>query len=114
MTFIIGTPHVDGAGYYRNDDTPSGGKKAEADIRTCKHCQAIIKLQEWKEDGGFCRRCDAPICNLCATRMLTFGCEPFLRELEKQASDQMRFIQFAKLAGLEAPLPPDITEPKED
>jgi hypothetical protein len=57
---IIGTPHTKGAGYYKNDDTASGGKKSEADIRTCTHCQAVIKMQAWKEDGGFCGKCMGP------------------------------------------------------
>lgn len=103
MTFIIGTPHTHNAGYFRNDDTPSGGKKAEADIQTCTHCQGIIKMQAWKDDGGFCSRCHAPICGPCADRMLTYGCEPYLKQLEKLLEREHRVTSFAKLAGLNLP-----------
>lgn len=97
---IIGTPHTKGAGYYKNDDTASGGKKSEADIRTCTHCQAVIKMQEWKEDGGFCGKCMAPICSFCADKMQTRGCEPFMQQLEKLVDANYRFRQIRKLAGL--------------
>ena len=105
MTFIIGTPHTKGAGYYNNNDTPSGGKLTEADVRTCLHCQAIILLQKWKEDGGWCGRCNAPICGPCADRMEFFGCEPFIAQIEKEFNTSEKLFAFRKLAGLDPPAP---------
>ena len=65
MTFIIGTPHSKGAGYFMNDDRPADGTLDEADIRTCPHCQAIIKMQEWRKQTtqGFCTKRMQPTCN---------------------------------------------------
>jgi hypothetical protein len=94
MTFIIGTPHAHNAGYYRNDDRCAGGKLSEADIQTCTHCQAIIKMQEWRENGAWCSRCNAPICLFCAKRALTFGCEPFVKKLEQQLKQIGRLNQL--------------------
>jgi len=109
MTFIIGTPHTHQAGYYRNDDRNSGGKLAEADIKTCTHCQAVIKMQEWKAEGAWCAKCEAPVCggtNQCAKDTATFGCVPFFKKIEQYAEEQMRFAQFSKLAGLNQPVSP--------
>ncbi len=98
---FIGTPHTSGSGYYCNDDTPSGGTKSEADIQTCTHCQKVIKLQDWKDDGGFCGRCMKPICGPCADRMLTYGCEPFIKQIESALESEYRRKQFRKVAGLD-------------
>jgi hypothetical protein len=112
VTFIIGTPYARNAGYFMNDDTASGGQRVEADIRTCTHCQAIIKMQEWKriEDGkmagGWCSRCMAPICGPCATKALTHGCTPFVELLEKSLAMDSKLAAYRKLAGLEPPEPP--------
>lgn len=100
MGFIIGTPHTHNSGYYKNDDTASGGRKTEADIQTCSHCQAIIKMQDWKEDGGWCGRCMKPICGPCADRMLTRGCEPFTKQIEEAMNRDYHRRQFRKFAGL--------------
>lgn len=97
---IITTPHTRGAGYYANDDRASGGIKSEADIRTCPHCQAVIKMQEWKADATWCMQCAAPVCGPCATRMLTKGCEPFIAKIEQALEADYRRRQFRKLAGL--------------
>lgn len=91
-----------------NDNRASGGKLLECDIRTCPHCQAVIKLSTWKaSDGnnGWCMRCNAPICGLCADKMLTEGCKPFMEQIDKLISDEYRKSQFRKLAGLEPELP---------
>lgn len=101
MTFIIGTPHTHNSGYYRNDDTPSGGSLSEADIQTCTHCQKILKMNLWKEDGGFCGRCMAPICGTCADKMLTNGCEPFIKQIEQSLESDYKKKQFRKIAGLD-------------
>jgi len=80
----IGTAYTKGAGYFVNDDRPSGGQKVEDDVRTCPHCQAVILMRKWAAFGGFCRQCNAPVCGVCGKRMEVFGCEPFLRTIEKQ------------------------------
>jgi hypothetical protein len=85
------TPYTKGAGYLLNN---KNDKKQEADIRTCTHCQAIIKMQEWKEEGAWCHKCFAPICSKCGKRAETFGCEPFLKKIERQAELMMRFQKF--------------------
>lgn len=77
MAFVIGTPHARGAGYYRSDNRGSGGRFLEANFHTCAHCQKGMVISAWKEDGGWCGKCSKPICNTCADRMLTKGCEPF-------------------------------------
>lgn len=84
MTFLIGTPHAKGAGYYCNDDTPSGGQRVEDDVQSCKHCQAVVLMRQWREHGGFCRQCNAPVCGYCSDRMAQYGCEPFLRKIEAE------------------------------
>lgn len=99
----IGTPYTRGAGYFVNNIGLA--RKQEADVRTCTHCQAVILMQKWKDDGGFCGRCMAPICGICADRMLTYGCEPFLKKLEQGMEARYRMVQFSKLAGLDTPPP---------
>jgi hypothetical protein len=99
MTFGIGTPYTKGAGYFVNDKELRS--RQEADIRTCSHCQTVIKMQEWKDDGAFCGKCMAPICGPCGTRAMTFGCESFLKKIEQYAESQMRFEKL----GVDEPVP---------
>ncbi len=108
MSVIIGTPHTKGAGYFLNDRNLSD--RQEADIRTCTHCQAVIKMQEWKQDGAWCGKCMAPICGSgrCAEETAKFGCVPFLKKIEQHAETQMRFDRFRKDAGLDEPVTPQI------
>ena len=96
---IIGTPHSKGAGYYLNDDRPSDGKKSEADIRTCPHCQAIIKMQEWSKAPvqNFCIKCMAPACNDPACH----ECIPFIRKIEQFTDALIKYQSFVKMAGLD-------------
>lgn len=101
MTFLIGTPHSSGAGYYMNDDTASGGVKAQADIRTCTHCQAIIKMQLWKVEGAYCAKCAAPICFGCGALAEVEGCIPFNKRLYTALNDDYTSRQRRKLAGLD-------------
>lgn len=89
---IIGTPHTKNAGYFVNDKELR--TRQEADIRTCTHCQAVIKMQEWKNKGAWCNKCFAPICSLCGKRAEMHGCEPFLKKIEKFAEQQMRYQRF--------------------
>jgi hypothetical protein len=85
---IIGTPHTKGAGYFMNDDRPAEGKLAEADIRTCPHCQAVIKMAEWAKapTQNFCIKCMAPACNHEAC----VPCVPFIQRLEQHIASQLR------------------------
>lgn len=103
MTFLIGTPQTKNAGYYRNDDRPSGGAMLEGDVQTCTHCQAVLIMGKWKDDGGFCGRCMAPICGPCADRMQVLGCEPFLKKLEAELDALVKYRQHLKVAGLDEP-----------
>ena len=103
---ILLTPHTHNAGYYLKDD-PNGRKK-EADIQTCTHCQAVINMQVWKDDGAFCKLCNAPICNHCGDRALTFGCEPFMKKLEVFTDAVVKYQQYLKMAGLDPVNPPSL------
>jgi len=106
MTFRIGTPHTHNAGYLLNNKDDARTKQ-EADIQTCWHCQAVINMQKWKDDGAFCRTCMKPICTACGDRMLIYGCEPFLKKLENATNAAIKYAQFLKVAGLDpAPPPP--------
>jgi predicted nucleic acid-binding Zn ribbon protein len=103
---IVGTPFTKGAGYYKSDNRASGGELREADIRTCPHCQAIIKMQLWCVNGGFCARCNAPVCGPCAERALARGCEPFIAQLEAGVARADHLRTFRKFAGLDPPADP--------
>jgi hypothetical protein len=100
---IIGTPHSRNAGYYLNDDING---KAEADVRTCPHCQAIIKMQEWAKAPiqNFCLKCMAPACNHEAC----FDCVPFVKKIDMFTDAIVKYQQFLKMAGLNPVDPPSI------
>lgn len=111
MTFNIGTPFTKGAGYAINHQnlTPNQGRE-EADIRTCPHCQVVINLQQWKDDGAWCGTCNAPVCGghgnpLCVLERRLYGCVPFLKKLEQFTKGQVNIMAFRKLAGLDTPPP---------
>lgn len=101
MSIVIGTPHTHNAGYFCNNIARIN--KDEADVQCCKHCERVILMQQWKDDGGFCGRCMAPICGPCADRMLTHGCEPAIKKIEAAFDMTIKLAQFRKLAGLDAP-----------
>jgi len=98
---LIGTPHTKGAGYFLNNKNETHAKQ-EADVQTCAHCQAIILMQKWKDDGAWCGRCMKPICSRCGARAVIHGCEPFVKKIEQYAERQMR---FEKIAGPKEPVP---------
>lgn len=85
---IIGTPYTRYSGYTMNDDRPGGGKKTEADIRTCPHCQAVIKMQEWAKAPvqNFCMKCMQPT---CANKECE-NCIPFIKQIEEQVQIALR------------------------
>jgi len=99
------TPYTKGAGYKLNNQNFSvNNGRQEADIRLCSHCEVVLELQgKWKDDGGFCGKCMAPICGPCADRMLTHGCEPFIKRIEQAVEHSVNLAQHRKLAGLDAP-----------
>lgn len=94
MTFYIGTPHTKNAGYYSSRKSGDSSHEQD-DVQTCAHCQAVLLIREWKEEGGFCHREMKPLCLQCADRALLFGCEPFLKKLEAMMRKQMRFDPIA-------------------
>lgn len=107
MTFAIGTPHRKGCG---NLDARTGGhdsRHVEADIKTCPHCQAVINLQRWKEEGGWCSKCQAPLCSNpdCIKRTAELGCVPFTQALEREWALKGKLDHFRKLAGLDPEQP---------
>lgn len=101
---LIGTPYTRGAGYFVNDRNLR--TRQEADVRTCSHCQAVILMQQWKDNGAWCGKCMSPICVRCGERAVIYGCEPFLKKIEQYAEQQMRFAKFLKEAGLDEPVAP--------
>ena len=96
---IIGTPHTRNSGYTMNDDRNSGGKKTEADIQTCPHCQAVIKMSEWAKAPvqNFCLKCMKPACNHPAC----FECIPFIKKLEEFTDAVIKYERFLKMAGVD-------------
>ena len=96
---------ADGAGYYINDERASGDGVDEADVLTCPHCEKIIKLQDWRKEreqggGGWCRKCQAPVCGPCLDRMLVFGCEPWLKRIDRAFEENYRRAQNRKVLGI--------------
>lgn len=83
---IVGTPHSKGSGYFINDKNLAS--RQEADIRTCPHCQALIKMQEWAKAPvqNFCLKCMAPACN----RKECEDCIPFMRKIEQFIKMQLQ------------------------
>lgn len=110
MTFLIGTPHTHNAGYYVNDKDLR--TRQEADVQTCAHCECIILMQKWKEQGAFCRGCMKPICYHCGGRLVTHGCENALRRIEQYHNALVKYDQYLRIAGL-APVdsPPSLIVP---
>ena len=89
-----------GQGYFRIDNSCSGGGREEGDMMGCHHCQRLIKRTSWKQEVGYCFKCDAPVCDPCLERMKTHGCEPFLRQFLAVLEDQYRRDQNSKILGV--------------
>jgi hypothetical protein len=83
MTFSIGTPHRHNAGYFVNDKDLR--TRQEAHVQTCSHCQAIIKMEDWKLSGGWCSKCAKPLCSQpsCQARTALMGCVPFTQQIDQ-------------------------------
>lgn len=99
MSFIIGTPHVHNAGYHRYDGRTHGEGVQENDVQTCPHCQAVIKMQEWKKASvqNFCTRCMKPTCD---AKSCVEDCIPYLKILERQYDAVVKYQQYLKRLGL--------------
>ncbi len=95
----IGTAYTKGAGYFRNYDPDKGTD--EADIRTCTHCQAIIKMQQWRDEGAWCSKCFAPICVHCGAQAVIYGCVPFNKRIEQFLERDATLQQHMRVAGLD-------------
>lgn len=93
---ILGTPYTKGAGYFLDGQKLNVSQRSEADVRTCTHCQGVIKMQEWKDKGAWCGKCFAPICDPCGAIAETRGCEPFMKKIEAFAEQQMRYQAVAR------------------
>jgi hypothetical protein len=68
--------------------------------------QQWAKITHGKMAGGFCTKCEAPICWMCVPEYAKNGCIPFLRKIEEHTDALIKLDQFRKLAGLEPPEPP--------
>lgn len=105
---VIGTPHTHNAGHYYN--FAASGRKAEADVQTCTHCEAVILMQQWKASAqcGWCAKCNAPLCSnpACIAETERVGCVPFIKKLEQHMECGVRLHQHLKIAGLEPPVSP--------
>jgi hypothetical protein len=104
ITNVRITRQSDGAGYMMNDGRAAHEGMEEADILCCPHCQATVNLQAWRKErseggGGWCRKCAAPVCGPCLTRMLTHGCEPFIKSVDKALELAYRRTQNRKILG---------------
>lgn len=90
MSILIGTPHTRGSGYAVNDQNLR--TRQEADVQTCPHCQAVIKMQEWAAapEQNFCLKCMKPACNHVACH----PCVPFVRKLEQYIASQLRVARM--------------------
>ena len=71
-------------GYILNDNSVSGGKRAQHDTDWCRHCQAVLKKDALKVNGGFCSHCWGPLCLECAKEAITVGCVPFKQKIDRE------------------------------
>lgn len=64
-----------------------GGKiDLEADTISCSHCQKVMTMKHWKEEGPWCYKCGHGICLQCLERSRVNGCVPFMQQVERQLS----------------------------
>ena len=100
-----------GAGYMINDNRANHTGVQECDIVCCSHCSRTIDLQKWRkhEDwetqgahggGGWCPKCMAPVCGLCAERMMTHGCEPAKMKIDAAVEATYRKQQNRRILGI--------------
>lgn len=96
--YIAKSSHTHGASFFHNDNRASGGKHDEADVKSCSHCQALVRLDKVEH---FCAKCEHPVCGPCATKLLSEGCAPFRQKIDQALEAQARRRQFKRVAGIE-------------
>jgi len=86
---------------------PKRGDRVERDFVSCTHCQAVIELQPGlgrtapaapSGEAAWCDQCGAWV---CPTEACASVCVPFIKQVEKQISDQYHREQFARMAGIQ-------------
>lgn len=87
-------------GYLLNDDRASGGALEEADIRTCPHCQKILKILKSQTEGDWCHRCGAPVCEACGLIQAFKGCTPFRKLIDEALDRQAKDRAYKQVLGL--------------
>jgi hypothetical protein len=103
VTFHIGTPYTNGAGYFINDKNLR--TRQEADVQTCSHCQAVLLMQEWQRRGAWCGKCMKPLCLQCGKRTKVFGCEPFSEKFGRFVEKEAALAKVLKEVGPDEPVP---------
>ena len=80
-------------GYLVNDSRGGGGTLKEYDTVACKHCQAVIKIEQGAKSGAWCNLCFGAVCDTkaCATR-----CEPFFKKID----EKLRRLALFKSIGI--------------
>jgi hypothetical protein len=74
---------------------PDAGTQ-EADTSTCAHCQRITVIKAGADPatlGGYCRQCDALVCQRCVGG----DCLPFLKQIEAMEERYYRRRQLEQL-----------------
>lgn len=96
---------ANGCGYLFSDNRCSGHGLQEADITCCNHCQKILYLKTWRDDGGWCGQCSQPVCSQCADEMVKSpedggGCRPFIKQVEENLNKAYHESQVRRMLGL--------------
>jgi hypothetical protein len=75
-----------------------GSTQFEADTTRCRHCPRVlfihrvpdgVKGSVFASEGGFCMKCNGPLCGPCAKKLLTGVCESYKKKIDL-ALDAMR------------------------
>lgn len=66
--------------------TADGGAKVtqEFDTISCSHCQKVMDVKVWKDEGPWCYCCGHAICLPCLKINRQTGCVPFMKMVETQ------------------------------
>jgi len=63
--------------------TDGGAKiELEADTVSCSHCQRVMTVQHWKQEGPWCYCCAHAICLPCLAINRKTGCVPFMKQVD--------------------------------
>jgi uncharacterized CHY-type Zn-finger protein len=59
-------------------------KVTEQDCIACSHCQAVVLVEKYQAQGGWCWGCGKPICYPCAEHAKKVGrCEPWNKQMDE-------------------------------